>query len=66
MEDKQNVVALCRRCGRKLKTDEAKERGMGMVCWKKSQAEHKVRLFRGETVCNEYSMNTETKVGSLQ
>ena len=30
-------IKLCRRCGRRLKTDEAKERGYGKICWKKSR-----------------------------
>ena len=30
-------VRLCRRCGRRLKTDEAKKRGYGRVCWEKSR-----------------------------
>lgn len=66
MEEKQSVVALCRRCGRKLKTDEAKERGMGIVCWKKSQTENKPRLFIGDTLCNECFTSIEIKAGSLQ
>lgn len=27
----------CLRCGRKLKSDEARIRGYGLVCWKKMQ-----------------------------
>ena len=33
----QKEICLCRRCGRKLKTDEARERGYGKVCWEKSR-----------------------------
>ena len=29
----------CLRCGRKLISDEAKERGMGKICWEKAQVE---------------------------
>jgi hypothetical protein len=37
---------ICRRCGRKLRSPEAKERGMGPVCYQKWIAEdnHK-KLF---------------------
>jgi len=30
-------MPICRRCGRRLKTLEARERGMGKVCWEKSK-----------------------------
>ena len=37
-ENEQNLeVLVCRRCGRKLKTPEAREPGMGKICWQKSQ-----------------------------
>lgn len=36
----QNQVHLCRRCGRKLKSEESKSRGMGESCYKKWIAEH--------------------------
>ena len=32
---------LCRRCGRKLRSEEAKQRGMGYVCYKKWMTESK-------------------------
>ena len=36
----------CLRCGRKLKTDEARQVGYGTICMKKMQSEKKVkRLF---------------------
>lgn len=36
----------CLRCGRKLKNDEARIRGMGVTCWRKHQVEHsQPRLF---------------------
>lgn len=44
MEEKK-VSPVCKRCGRKLRSDEAKERGMGKVCWEKSQHTSKHRLF---------------------
>jgi hypothetical protein len=31
------VIPTCKRCHRRLKTPEAIERGMGKVCWEKSQ-----------------------------
>jgi DNA-directed RNA polymerase subunit RPC12/RpoP len=40
IQSKQNSQhRLCFRCGRKLKSDESKERGMGPTCWKKYQEE---------------------------
>ena len=30
----------CKRCGRKLKNDEAIKRGMGITCWRKWQKEN--------------------------
>lgn len=30
----------CKRCGRKLKTEEAINRGMGITCWRKWQKEN--------------------------
>ena len=36
-EQKQTT---CKRCGRKLKTEEAINRGMGIVCWRKWQNEN--------------------------
>lgn len=44
MEEKK-MHPVCKRCGRKLRSDEAKERGMGKVCWEKSQHTSKLRLF---------------------
>ena len=37
---------ICRRCGRKLRSEEAKQRGMGLVCYRKwmAQDSHK-KLF---------------------
>ena len=46
MENKEQTH-ICRRCGRKLRSEEAKQRGMGYVCYQKWMAEdnHK-KLFR--------------------
>ena len=35
----------CKRCGRRLKTDEARERGYGTVCWKKHLQDNQQSLF---------------------
>ena len=38
---------ICRRCGRKLRSEESKQKGMGDTCYKKWQAEqNKKKLFR--------------------
>lgn len=36
---------FCLRCGRRLRSPENRLRGMGLVCWKKSQVKKKHRLF---------------------
>ena len=37
---------LCRRCGRKLRSEESKQKGMGQTCYKKWEAEqNKKKLF---------------------
>jgi hypothetical protein len=38
---KQKEYSHCLRCGRKLKSKEARERGMGIVCFNKSITENK-------------------------
>lgn len=38
--DTQNQSHLCRRCGRKLRSEASKEKGMGPSCYKKWVAEH--------------------------
>lgn len=45
--DKKEQTHICRRCGRKLRSEEAKQRGMGYICYQKWMAEdnHK-KLFR--------------------
>ena len=35
-------TCFCRRCGRKLKTAKAKEKGMGAVCFRKFQKEQRM------------------------
>ena len=35
----------CLRCGRKLKSKEAKERGMGKICYEKLRHTRQTRLF---------------------
>ena len=43
---KQEQTHICRRCGRKLRSDEAKQRGMGYTCYKKWKEEsNKKKLF---------------------
>lgn len=45
--DKQEQTHLCRRCGRKLRSEEAKQRGMGYVCYQKWIAkDNKKKLFK--------------------
>ena len=44
MEEKK-ISPVCKRCGRRLRSDEAKERGMGKVCWEKSQRTYQFSLF---------------------
>lgn len=40
------IYPVCKRCGRKLKSEEARERGMGRICWEKSQQTTNIaRLF---------------------
>ena len=46
MENKEQTH-ICRRCGRKLRSEEAKQRGMGPTCYKKWLAEGSPKkLFR--------------------
>lgn len=40
---KQEQTHICRRCGRKLRSPEAKERGMGYVCYQKSMKERETK-----------------------
>lgn len=39
------IYKYCRRCGRKLKRPENIARGMGKICWEKSQTDNQRRLF---------------------
>lgn len=34
-------IKLCKRCGRRLRSIESRERGYGKSCWEKSQKEAK-------------------------
>lgn len=43
--EENKVNQYCKRCGRRLVSDEAKERGMGKVCWEKSQHISHNKLF---------------------
>ena len=44
--DKKEQTHICRRCGRKLRSEEAKQRGMGPVCYQKWAAENnRKKLF---------------------
>ena len=38
-----NKYTKCLRCGRKLKTEEAKERGFGQICWEKYRSDVKYK-----------------------
>ena len=45
--ERQEQTHICRRCGRKLRGEEAKQRGMGYVCYQKWKAENtKKKLFK--------------------
>ena len=44
----KKVYPVCKRCGRKLTTDETRERGFGPTCWLKVQTEKKHPLFGGK------------------
>jgi hypothetical protein len=44
----KKIYPVCKRCGRKLRTDEARERGYGPVCLLKMQTEKRHPLFGGE------------------
>ena len=45
MEDKKKEHDRCLRCGRKLKTDEARKIGYGKICLERVKKETKNRLF---------------------
>ena len=36
-------TCFCKRCGRKLKSDESKERGYGKICYEKAQNKEKIK-----------------------
>ena len=46
MEEKK-IYPVCKRCGRKLKTDDAREQGFGPVCLLKMKTEKRNPLFGG-------------------
>lgn len=41
----QVLFPFCLRCGRRLKTPEAQERGYGEVCWNKHLTDNQTKLF---------------------
>ena len=41
----QILFPFCLRCGRRLKTPEAQERGYGDICWKKHLRDSQTKLF---------------------
>ena len=45
MKIKKEKYKNCLRCGRKLKNDEARERGYGKVCWEKRLSDSQQHLF---------------------
>ena len=42
---KKKEHTKCVRCGRRLKSQEAKERGYGTICWKKHLTDKQTTLF---------------------
>jgi len=44
-EDSKKEYGKCIRCGRRLKSAEAQERGFGKICWKKHLADNQPPLF---------------------
>jgi hypothetical protein len=58
MEEKK-IYPVCKRCGRKLRSEETRERGMGKVCWEKSQHTSKIRLFHQGGHNNELSQDNQ-------
>lgn len=45
LEEKDGHHLRCLRCGKKLKSPEAQERGYGKTCWKKHQTDTQTLLF---------------------
>ena len=60
MEEKK-IYPVCKRCGRKLKTDEARERGFGPVCLLKAKTEKRNPLFGGDKIANRSTSVQEQK-----
>lgn len=50
---------ICKRCGRRLRTDDAKERGMGKVCWEKYQHTSVPKLFYQGGMSHELSKDNQ-------
>lgn len=44
-ERKKKLYSKCIRCGRRLKSTEAQERGYGKVCWDKHLYDKQTTLF---------------------
>lgn len=44
-KDQQKDHEFCLRCGRRLKNPDARSRGYGAVCFRKSQIVEKLQLF---------------------
>ena len=51
----KKIYPVCKRCGRRLKTDEARERGLGPVCLLKAKTETKHPLFGGTRIAESNS-----------
>lgn len=45
VRDKTKSYGRCARCGRRLKSLDAQERGYGKVCWEKHLLENRQTLF---------------------
>lgn len=41
-------IKCCKRCGRKLKSEESKSRGYGKICWEKAQTNIKPLFILNE------------------
>ena len=42
---KKKTYSKCLRCGRMLKSEEARERGFGKICWEKRLLDNQGKLF---------------------
>lgn len=43
--EEHKSYSKCFRCGRRLRSEEAQERGYGKICWRKHLAETRQQLF---------------------